>query len=171
MIHTVKDFSIVNETEVDIFLKFPCFFYDPTDDGNLISGSSAFSKSKLHIWKFFVHVLLKSSLKDFEHYLASVWNECNRAVVWTFFGTALLWDWNENWPFSVLWSRLSFSNCWHFELDTSKAPSFRIWNSSAGIPSPPLALFLVMLPKTHLTLHSRMSALGEWSHHHGYPGH
>ena len=72
VIHTVKGFSIVSETEVDISLKFPCFFYDPTDDGNLISGSSAFSKSKLHIWKFFVHVLLKLSLKDFEHYLASM---------------------------------------------------------------------------------------------------
>ena len=110
VIHTVKGFSIVSETEVDISLKFPCFFYDPTDDGNLISGSSAFSKSKLHIWKFFVHVLLKLSLKDFEHYLASMWNECNCAVVWTSFGTAILWDWNENWPFPVLWPALSFPN-------------------------------------------------------------
>ena len=70
VIHTVKGFSIVNEA--DIFLEFPCFFYDPVDVGNLISGSSAFSKSSLYIWKFSVHILLKSSLKDFEHYLASM---------------------------------------------------------------------------------------------------
>ena len=65
MIHTVKGFSVVNEAEVDIFLKFSCFFYDPTDVDNLISGSSAFSKSSLDIWKFSVHVLLKPNLKDF----------------------------------------------------------------------------------------------------------
>ena len=67
MIHTVKGFSIINEAEVDIFLEFPCIFYDSTDVGNLISGSSAFSKSSLYIWKISVHILLKPSLKDFEH--------------------------------------------------------------------------------------------------------
>ena len=67
-----KSFSIVNETEVGVFLKFPCFFYDPADVGNLISASSAFSKSSLYIWKFLVHVLLKPSLEDFEHYFPSV---------------------------------------------------------------------------------------------------
>ena len=67
-----KGFSIVNEAEVDVFLKFPCFFYHPADVGNLISGSSAFSKYSLNIWKFLVHVLLKPSLKDFEHYFASL---------------------------------------------------------------------------------------------------
>ena len=72
MIHTVKCFRIVNEAEVDVFLEIPCFFYDPADFGNLISGSSAFSKSILYIWKFFVHILLKLNLKDFEHYLASM---------------------------------------------------------------------------------------------------
>ena len=77
VIHTVKGFSIINEAEVDIFLEFPWFFYDPTDVGNLISGSFAFSKSSLNIWKFSVHILLKPSLEDFEHYLASMWNECN----------------------------------------------------------------------------------------------
>ena len=70
----VKDFSIVNEAEVDVFLEFPCFFYDSTDVGNLISGSSALSKSTLYIWKFSVHMLLKPTLKDFEHNLASIWN-------------------------------------------------------------------------------------------------
>ena len=72
VMHTVKGFSIVNEAEVDVSLEFSCFFYDPTDVGNLISGSSAFSKSSLYIWKFSVHILLKSSLKDFEHYFASM---------------------------------------------------------------------------------------------------
>jgi len=72
VIHTVNSFSEVNETEVDVFLKNSCFFYDPTDAGNLISGSSAFSKSRLNIWKFSVHVLLKPSLENFEHYFASI---------------------------------------------------------------------------------------------------
>ena len=109
LIYTVKGFSKVNEA--DVFLAFSCFFYDPTDAGNLNSGSSAFSKSSLYIWRFSVHILLKPSLKDFEHYFASMWNECsNCAVVWTFFGFFLLWDWNENWPFPVPWPLLSFPN-------------------------------------------------------------
>ena len=72
VIHTVKGFRVVNEAEVDIFLEFSCFFYDPTDVSNLVSGSSAFSESSLNIWKFSVHVLLKPSLGNFEHYFASV---------------------------------------------------------------------------------------------------
>ena len=75
MIHTVKDFqgfSIVNEAEVNAFLKFSCFFYDPVDVGNLISGSPVFSNSSLYIWKFSVHILLKPNLKDFEYYLVSM---------------------------------------------------------------------------------------------------
>ena len=71
-IHTVKGFRVVSEAEVDAFLEFPCFFYDPTDVSSLISGSSAFSKQNLNIWVFLVHVLLKLSLKDFEHYVASL---------------------------------------------------------------------------------------------------
>ena len=71
VIHTVESFRVVNEAEVDVFLEFCCFFYDPTDVSNLISGFSAFSKSNLNIWKFMVHVLLKPGL-DFEHYFASV---------------------------------------------------------------------------------------------------
>ena len=70
VIHIVKGFSVVNEA--DVFLEFPCLFYDPTDVGSLISSSSAFPKSSLNIWKFSVHVLLKPSLKDFEHCLASM---------------------------------------------------------------------------------------------------
>ena len=108
VIHTVKGFSLVSEA--DVFLEFPCFFYDPTNVGNVISDSSAFSKSNLNIWKFSVHILLKSSLENFDHYFTSMWNECNCEVVWTFFGIALLWEWNENWPFPVLWPVLSFSN-------------------------------------------------------------
>ena len=72
VIHTVKCFSIVSEAEVNVFMEFSCFFYDPADVGNLISGSSAFSKTSLNIWNFSVHILLKPSLKDFEHYLASM---------------------------------------------------------------------------------------------------
>ena len=108
VIHTVRGFSIVSVAEVDVFLEFSCLFCDATDVGNLISGSSAFSKSSWYIWKFSVHILLKPNLKDFEHYLSSMWNECSCMVVWTFFAIALLWDWNENWPFPILWPLLSF---------------------------------------------------------------
>ena len=72
VIHTVKGFSTVNEAEVNVFLEFSFFFYDPMDIANLISGSSAFSKSSLNIWKFLAHVLLKPSLENFEHYFASM---------------------------------------------------------------------------------------------------
>ena len=81
VIHTVKGFGIVNKAEVDVFLEFSCFLYDSTDVGNLISGSSAFSKSSLNIWKFMVHVLLKPGLENFEHYFTSMWDECNCVVV------------------------------------------------------------------------------------------
>ena len=81
MIHTVKGFGIVNKAEVDVFLELSSFFYDPSDVGNLISGSSAFSKTSLNIWKFTVHVLLKPGLENFEHYVTSMGDECNCAVV------------------------------------------------------------------------------------------
>ena len=171
LIHKV--FGIVNKADVDVFLELFCFFNDLVDVANLISGSSAFSKSGLNVWKFLVHVLLNTGLENFEHYFASVLDECNCAVVLTFFGFAFLLDWNENWPFPVLfqsWTVLNssrtvpvlqhcwvFQICWHIECSTFIASSFRIWNSSIGILSPPLALFVVMLPKAHLTLHSRMS--------------
>ena len=90
VIHTLKGFSIVNEAEEDVFLEFPCFFYEPIDIGILTSGSSAFSKSSLYIWKFSVYILLKLSLKDFEYYFASMWNEHNCVLVGTLFGIALL---------------------------------------------------------------------------------
>ena len=69
VIHTVKGFNIVNKAEVDVFLELPCFLYDPTNVGNLISGSSIFSKPSLYIWDFLLHILLKLGLKDFEHTL------------------------------------------------------------------------------------------------------
>ena len=103
-----KGFGVVNKAHD--FLEFSCFFNDPADVGSLISGSSAFSKSSLNIWKFSVHILLKPSMENFEHYFASVWDECNRAVVRTCFGIAFLRDWNGNWPFPVLWPLLSFPN-------------------------------------------------------------
>ena len=107
----IKGFGIVNEAEIDVFLELSCFFHDPADVGNLISGSSAFSKTSLKVWKFMVHVLLKPGLENFEHYFTSVWDECNCAVgslsiLWH----AFLWDWNENWPFPVLRPLLSFPN-------------------------------------------------------------
>ena len=157
VIHTVKGFGIVNKAEVDVFLELSCFFDDPADIHNLISDYSAFSKSSLNIWKFTVHVLLKPGLGNFEHYFASVWDECNCAVVehsllLPFFGIGmkpnLFLSCGHCWVFQI---------CWHVECSTSTASSFRIWNSSTGIPSPPLALFVVMLLKAHLTSHSRMS--------------
>ena len=111
VIHTVKGFSIV--------LELSCFFDDPVVVGNLISVSSALSKTSLNIWKFMVHVLLKPVWENFEHYFTSVWDECNCVVVWAFSGIAFLWDWNENWPFPVLWPLLSFPNSlayWHWDI-------------------------------------------------------
>ena len=92
------------------FLELSCFFHDPADVGNLISGSSAFSKTSLNIRKLTVHVLLKPGLENFNHYFTTMWDESNCVVVWAFFGIAFLWDWNENWPFPVLWPLLSFPN-------------------------------------------------------------
>ena len=150
--HTLKGCIIVNEADVGVFLEFPCFLYDSKNVGNLIFGSSAFSKSSLNIWNFLVHILLSPSLKDFEHYLASMWNKHNCTVVWTFFGIGMKTDLFQScghyWVFQI---------CWHIECSTFTASSFRIWNSSAGIPSPHLTLFIVMFLKAHLTSHSRIS--------------
>ena len=106
VIHIVKGFGIVNKEEIDVFLELSCFFHYPADVGNLISGSSAFSKTSLNIRKFTIHILLKPGLENFKHYFTSMWDECNCAVVWAFF----LWDWNKIWPFPVLWPLLSFTN-------------------------------------------------------------
>ena len=96
-------------------------------------------------------------LENFEHYFTSMWDGCNCAVVWAFFGIAFLWNWNENWTFQSCGHCWVFQIWWHIECSTLTASSFRIWNSSTGIPSPPLALFIVLVPKAHLTSHSKMS--------------
>ena len=114
--HTVEGFGTVNKAEVDAFRQHSllfrwsngCWQFDPNQIGQ--SGSSAFSKTSLNIWKFTVLVLLNPGLENFEHYFTSVWDDCNCAVVSAFFGTAFLWDWTENWPFPVLWLLLSFPN-------------------------------------------------------------
>ena len=81
VIHTVKGFGRVNKAEIDVFLELSCFFHDPVDVGDLISGSSAFSKTSLNICKFTVHVLLKPGLENFEHYFTSMRDDCNCEVV------------------------------------------------------------------------------------------
>ena len=171
VIHTVKGFGLVNKAEVDVFLELFCFFCDQTDVGNLISSSSAFSKPSLKIWKFSVHVLLKPHLENFEHYFASMWDECNCAVVehslaLSFFEigmkTAFFQSYGYCWLFQI---------CWYIKCSTFTASSFRIWNISPGFPSLPLALFIMKLPKSHLTLYPGCPALGEWSHHRDYLSH
>ena len=96
MIHTVKGFGIVDETEEDVFLEFPSFLNDPVNFGNLISGSTSFSKSSLDVWKFLVCIMLKPSMQDFKHDLTSMRDECNRLIVSTFFSTTLLGNWDED---------------------------------------------------------------------------
>ena len=95
MIHS-QDFSVVNETEIDVFLEFPSFLYDSTNVGNLISGSSSFSKSSLDIWNFLVCLMLKPSMQDFKHDLTSMGDECNCPMVSTFFSTGPLGNWVED---------------------------------------------------------------------------
>ena len=94
----------------DVFLELSCFFYDSTDVGNLICAFSIFSKSSLNIWNFMVYALLKPDLENFEYYFASVCDEYNCALVWTFFAIVFFRYWNENWPFPVLWPLLRFPN-------------------------------------------------------------
>ena len=129
VIHAVKGFGIVNKAEIDVFLELSCFFDDPADVGNLISGStSAFSKTSLNIRRFMVHVLLKPDLENFKHYFTSMWDECNCVVVWALFGIAFLWDWNENWPFPVLWpcGPLEKGMANHFSILALRTP-WTIW--------------------------------------------
>ena len=127
-----KCFGIVNKAEIDAFLELSYFSHDPADFGNLTSGSSIFSKTSLNIGKFMVHILLKPGLENFEHYFTSVWDECNCAVVLAFFGIAFLWDWNENWPFPVLWPLLSFPNLLAYCVrEVNKVIKSSMWVSEA----------------------------------------
>ena len=132
MIHRVKDFSTVDETEVDVFLEFPCFLYDPVNVGNLTSGSSSFSKLSLDIWKFLVCIMLKPSMQDFKHDLT--WEMS--AIVWCLAHSLVL-------PSLGIWMRIDlfqscghfwvFQICWHIECNTMMASSFRVLNSYTGI--------------------------------------
>ena len=172
MIHTVKGFGIVNKAEGDVFLELSCFFHDPVDAGNLISGSSAFSKTSLNIWEFMVHLLLKPGLESFEHYFASVWDMCTCVVVWAFFGIAFLWDWNENWPFPVLWPLLSFPNLLaycvqHFHSIIFQDLKELNWNS---ITSTSFVRSDASWGPFYFTFQDVFIPLGEWSHHHDYLG-
>ena len=144
VIHTVRGFSVVNEAETDIFFWIPLLSLWSNKCLQFDLRSFAFSKPSLYIWKFSVHILLESSLKDFEHNLTSMWNKYNCMVVWTFFGIEMktdLFHCGHCWVFQI---------SWHTECSTFTASSFRICNRSARIPSPPLALFVVMLSKAHL---------------------
>jgi len=136
------------------FLELSCFFYDPTDVGNLISGSSAFSKSSLNTWKFTVRVLLKPGLENFEHYFVSIWDECNCAVVWTSFGIAILWDWMKTDLFQFCGHCWVFQICWHIECSTFTAPSSRIWTDCFIICSATCVWFCNFMSTFKVTIHT-----------------
>ena len=139
-------------------MEFPCFLCDLVNVSNLICVSSAFSKPSLYLWKFLVYVLLKLNLKDFEHNLTSMWNEytCGwyeHSLALPFFGigmkTDLFLSCGHCWVFQI---------CWHIDCSTLTESSFRMLNSSTGIPSLPLAFFVEVLLMAHLTSHSMMSS-------------
>ena len=135
VIYTVKGFGVVNKA--DVFMELSCFFYDPMDVENLITGPSAISKSSLNIWKVSVHVLLKTSMEDFQYDLANMWNECNCVAVWlalAFFGFGMKTDLSQSCGHSLV-----LQICLYIEFSILTASSSRIWNSSNGIPS--LSLF------------------------------
>ena len=146
MTHTFKYFSLVSEAEGDVFLEFPCFFCDPTDIVNLISGSCAFSKSTLYIWKFLVHILLKPRLKHFDHYLARMWNE------YSLFAYCTLFMYYPNYVFLIWWV-VGFCNLWvinafYLRLNLcvwnfSKYSIFTFLISSASIVISSLSFFFI----------------------------
>ena len=161
-----KDNSFGTVNEADVYLEFSCFFYDPTDVGNLVSGSSAFSfffffssafsKSSLNIWSFqFTYCwslawrILSIILLDCE--TSAVVQYFENSLELPFFGIGMKTDFFKSCNHCCV-----FQTCWHIECSTFTASSFRIWNSSAGIPSLPLALFLLMLPKGEISLTSDM---------------
>ena len=157
VIHTVKCVGIVNKPKVDVFF--------------WISPPFSMIQWMLAIWYLIPLPFLKPAWTSGSSQFMYWWNlswgilsitllvcemSANCVVVWVFFGLAFLRDWNENWPFPVLWPLLSFPNLLAFECSTFTASSFRIWNRATRIPSPSLVLFIVMLPKVHLTSHSRL---------------
>ena len=156
----MEGFSVVNETEVDALLEFPCFLYSPANVGNLISGSSPFSKPSLDIWKLLVCVMLSLVYKILSMTLLA-W-ERSTIVQWLAYSLVL--------PFLGVGMRIDFSkSCGHWwvfqiccsiECNTLIASSFRVLNSSTRILSHPLALLTTVLPKAYLTSHSRMSDSG-----------
>ena len=128
MIHTVQGLGIVSKEEIDVFLELSCFFHDPADVGNLISGSSAFSKISLNIWKFAVHVLLKPGLENFEHYLTSMrWGQLWGSL--KILGHCLCGIGMKTDLFQSCGHCQVFQICWRIECRTVTASSFRIWNN------------------------------------------
>ena len=115
------------------------------------------SKSSLNFWKFLVHIPLKPGLENCEHYFASRWDECNCAAVWTFFGMVLLWDWNKNWHFPVLWPLLSFPNLLAYQVQCFNSIIFGDLKYLKKNSITSNSLFVVMVPKAHMTSHSMMS--------------
>ena len=142
------------------FLKSPCYFYNPANVSNLISGSSFFSKLTLDVWKFLVCIMLKPSMQDFKH------EEMSGIVHWFEHSLVLPLEIGMRidlflWPgFQSCGHFWVFQISWHIECNTSIASSFRVLNSSTEIPLHPPALWTVELPKAHLTSHSRMSGSG-----------
>ena len=150
VVYTVKGFSVVNEAKVDVFPEFSSFFYDQWMLAIWSLVLLPFSKSSLYIRKFLVQILLKPSLKDFERFFASMWNECNSVVVWTIFGIALLWNWNENGPFPPV--NVVF---WPITLPHKQNPKIRFRKTSYRVPHTPFqsvfppklqSLFPLLLP-------------------------
>ena len=132
VIHTVKGLGIVNKAEMDVFLELSCFFDDPADVGNLISGSSAFSKTTLSIWKFMVHILMKPGLENFEHYFTSVWDECNYAVVCLWHCLSLGLEWKLTFSSPVVTAEFSkFAGILSVALSQHHLPGFEITQLSS----------------------------------------
>ena len=118
VIHTVKGFGIVNKAKIDVFMELSCFLHDPIDVGSLMSGSPAFSKTSLNMWKFIVHILLKPSLENFEHYFTSVWDNCNCVVVWAILALPVFGIGMKSDLFQSCGHCWIFHICWYIECST-----------------------------------------------------